>query len=263
VGGVGGLAAILTAVLVYFGRVRAAATYNYFGVDVNALNFSVSDYLLRSVNVAFPMVIVIALFAAAATFAHEQIRPALDDADRRTHVVRRAAQVGAVTAAAGLILALILAVTSQFAFLGLVMLVVGAVLGLYAMIIRSNYPKPSARTPTYLIAAVALVLLLFIWAVIAYANYAGVRTAERTQAGLPKAADVIVYSATSLSITGPGVTISNVQDSEFKFRYAGLRFLAGAGGNDFLLPEYWRPGDGDVIVLPAAGPGMMIEFAAP
>jgi hypothetical protein len=263
--GLAGQAAILTAVLVYFGWVRAYATYNYFGVDLSALDFSVSDYVLHSVNVAFPMVVVIALLGACGAYGHELVRPHLDDPDWVRLVVNRTARTGACFGAAGLILALVLAMIGRLAFLGLVLLVVGAALCMYAMVIDRRYgpPKANAGTPSYIIASGALVLLLFMWTVTTYANYAGIQQAEQVQSGLPAAAEVIVYSSTNLSLSGPGVTMSAVHtlDSEFRFRYDGLRFLVGSGGDDFLLPKRWRPGDGSVIVLPAAGPGILVEFA--
>jgi hypothetical protein len=266
--GLAGQAAILTAVLVYFGWVRAYATYHYFGVDLSALDFSVSDYVLRSVNVAFPMVVVIALFGVCAAYGHQLVRPHLEDDPNWVRlVVNRSARTGACLAAAGLILALVLALIGQLAFLGLVLLVIGAALGMYAMVISSRYspPKANATTPSYIIASGALVLLLFAWTVTTYANYEGIQKAEQVQSGLPAAAEVTVYSSTNLSLSGPGVTMSTVQapDTEFRFRYDGLRFLVGSGGNDFLLPERWRPGDGLVIVLPAAGAGILVEFAEP
>jgi hypothetical protein len=260
-------AAVLTAVLVYFGWVRAYATYHYFGVDLSALDFSVPDYVLHSVNVAFPMVVVIALLGVCAAYGHELVRPHLDDPSWVRLVVHRSARTGACLAAAGLILALVLAIIGRLAFLGLVLLVIGAALGLYAMVISSRYspPKANAGTPSYIIASGTLVLLLFMWTVTTYANYAGIQQAKQVQSGLPTAAEVIVYSSTNLSLSGPGVTMSTVHalDSEFRFRYNGLRFLIGSGGNDFLLPERWRPGDGSVIVLPAAGAGILVEFAEP
>jgi hypothetical protein len=265
--GLAGQAAILTAVLVYFGWVRANATYHYFGVDLSALDFSVSDYLLHSVNVAFPMVVVIALFGVCAAYGHEQLRPSLGDPERVRQVTRRSARAGAGLAAVGLVVALVLALISQLAFLGLILLVIGAALVMYSMVIGNRYDTQDskAKTPAYIVGSGALVLLLLAWAVTAYANYAGIKTAEQVQSGLRTAPDVIVYTSSNLSLSGPGVTMSIVlaPDSGFRFRYDGLRFLVGSGGNDFLLPELWRPGHGSVIVVPAAEPGIMVEFAAP
>jgi hypothetical protein len=261
--GLAGQAAILTAVLVYFGWVRAYATYQYFGVDLSALDFSVSDYVLHSVNVAFPMVVVFAVLGACAAYGHEQLRARLRDGERARKVARTSARTGAGLAAAGLILALILSLVSQLAFLGLVLAVIGAALGTYGIAINDRSRGTSGR-PVYVIAWGVLVLLLFAWAVTAYANYAGIRTAEQVQSGLLTAPGVVVYASGNLLLSGPGVTMSAIKspDSEFRFRYDGLRFLVGSGGNDFLLPERWRPDDGSVIVLPATGPGILVQFVS-
>src|SRR5215471_6472571 len=63
---------VLTAVLFYFGWARARASYAYFGVDVSVLNFSVSDYVLRSVNSVFPILMAIGFVALGAVIVDRQ-----------------------------------------------------------------------------------------------------------------------------------------------------------------------------------------------
>ena len=46
-------ASLLTAILYYFGYVRELALFGYFGVDLGSLQFSTTDYLVRSVGTIF------------------------------------------------------------------------------------------------------------------------------------------------------------------------------------------------------------------
>ena len=54
-------AALITALLYFFGRVHMSAMYNYFGVDANSLGFSTSDYVINSLNATLPPVMLCAL----------------------------------------------------------------------------------------------------------------------------------------------------------------------------------------------------------
>src|SRR4051812_40996275 len=46
-------AALITAVLYYFGWTRTYAFFDYFGVDYNLAGYDTSAYVLRSIGVAF------------------------------------------------------------------------------------------------------------------------------------------------------------------------------------------------------------------
>jgi len=257
-GGLASQAAILTAVLVYFGWVRASATYRYFGVDVSVLNFSVTDYVLRSVDAAFPLLVVLGLVGLCAIVGHEQLRRWLDnDRDVERLLVRRATWTGVALVLTGFILAVALVGPNGSYFWGPAVLMAGFALTAYAFAVRSG-----SRARGYLVAMAGMTLVAFLWTVAAYANYIGVQKAEQVLAGLPTAAEVTVYSSGNLSLSGPGIAMSAVRspDSQYRFRYTGLRLLVSSAGQYFLLPSGWRPRHGAVIVLPVA-PDIRVEFA--
>ena len=259
--GLASQAAVLTAVLVYFGWVRTNATYGYFGVDVSALSFSVPDYVLRSVDAAFPMLVVIGLIATCAMVGHEQLRPKLDkDPDLVRRVVTWAGWGGVALVLAGLLLALALTGPNGSDIWGPVVLMVGFAATAYAFGLR-NSRTPNGGT-AYLAAVLGMTLVAFLWTVTAYAGYIGVQKADQVTAELATQADVTVYSTDSLPISGPGITTSQIQvpQSEYHFRYGGLRLLVSSGGQYFLLPSRWRQGDGPVIALPVTDPGILVEF---
>lgn len=259
--GLASQAAILTAVLVYFGWVRTNATYGYFGVDVSALSFSVSDYVQRSVDAAFPILVVIGLIGTCAMVGHAQLRPRLDkDPDLVRWVGTRAGWTGVALVLAGFVLALALTGPNGSDIWGPAVLLVGFATIAYAFAVR-NSRTPSNGT-AYLVAVTGMALVAFLWTITAYAGYIGVQKAEQVTDNLPAQADVTVYSTDNLLISGPGISKSNIHapQAEYHFRYSGLRLLVSSGGQYFLLPSRWRQGKGSVIVLPVSDPGILVEF---
>jgi hypothetical protein len=262
--GLASQAALLTAILVYFGWVRATATYRYFGVDVSTLNFSVTDYVLRSVDAAFPLLVAIGLVAICAMVAHDQLRRQVgDDASLMRRLMKRAIWTGVALVLAGFILATTLVGPNGSEFWGPAVLMVGFALTAYGFAVRN---ESGARG--YVLAIAGMTLVALLWTVAAYANYVGVQKAEQVQSSLVSAAGVTVYSASNLSLSGPGITMSQVRapGSIYRFRYTGLRLLVSSADQYFLLPSRWRPGLGAVIVLPVSpsnGPDIRVEFTAP
>lgn len=63
---------LITALLYYFGWVRAHSFLGYFGVDPSLVGYSTTDYVLRSINVAFPPFIR-AAFAALVLFGFHRL----------------------------------------------------------------------------------------------------------------------------------------------------------------------------------------------
>jgi hypothetical protein len=245
--------AILTAVLFYFGWARVRATYAYFGVDVSVLNFSVSDYVLRSVNTAFPLLFAMGLVTLGALLIHDQLRPSLtNNTALAARLMRILAGTGCGLVAAGFVLAVAVTGPGGSAFVGPATMLVGLAITAYAVMLRDLYVERTQSWP--FVAVLSLAFLALFWTVGAYANYIGIKVAEQVRASY-------------LSLAGPGVTVSRVVASEaqYRFRYSGLRLLVSSGDQYFLLPEGWRPGTGAVIVIPVmpGGQGTRVEFQRP
>src|SRR5215510_12251894 len=64
---------VLAALLYYFGWVRTAALFDYFGIDQRLLGYTTQDYLARSAGVAFRPTTALVLGALAAIVAHSQL----------------------------------------------------------------------------------------------------------------------------------------------------------------------------------------------
>ena len=247
---------VLTAVLFYFGWARVRATYAYFGVDVSVLNFSVSDYVLRSVSTAFPLLIALGALTVAAILIDARLQPML--LSKPTHVtvlIRVLSAAGWGLVVAGFALALVITGPGGSEPPGPTIMLAGFAIVVYALMLRNRYASQNEGRLVIILAG--LLFLAFFWSVTAYANFVGIRIAEELQATLPGAPNVTVYSSSNLSLDGPGMTGAKIaaKDAAYQFRYSGLRLLVSSGGQYFLLPAKWRPGAGSVIVLPATPAG--------
>ena len=269
VAGLASQAAVLAAVLFYFGWARAKATYAYFGVDISVVNFSASDYILRSVDAALPLLLVIGLLGLGAMLVHERLRPGLvDNTQWANRLAQRAVWIGAAVVAAGFVLALSLTGPGGSDVSGPAILLIGCALTIYGLAVRNKYGTRDGTWDgtRFLMAMAAMALVALLWTVTAYASYIGIQVAEGIHSGLPSAAEVTIYSSANLSLSGPGISMSTIQapNSKYHFRYSGLRILVSSGGQYFLLPSGWRQGHGSVIVLPATdGGNIRVEFTAP
>ena len=198
------------------------------------LNFSVADYVLHSVNAAFPLLVAGGLYAGGLG-VHRHLRPALTH--HRDRVISSVTATGGIVVAAGLILALAFREFRHLRLGGASVLLGGLVLTGYGLALRSglmhwgrlpgaaNTGSPDNSGP--LIGVLALAFLAALWMVTAYASFAGTRIAEQVVADLPSASEVTVYSAADLLLSGPGVTHTSVgaAGAAYRFRYTGLRLL--------------------------------------
>lgn len=247
---------VLSAVLFYFGWARTRATYGYFGVDVSVLNFSVSDYVLRSTSTAFPLLFAVGATSIAAILIDIRLQPVFIARPTYASVLMRAlSTAGWGLVVAGFILALTITGPDGSNPLGPVVMLGGFVTIVYTLILRKRYG--SQNEGRLVVILTGLLVLAFFWAVASYANFVGIRMAEELQAALPGAPNVTVYSSRNLWLDGPGVTSDELADKDaaYQFRYSGLRLLVSSGGQYLLLPDGWHPGAGSVIVLPVTSTG--------
>jgi hypothetical protein len=232
--------ALLTALLFYFGWARSRETYGYFGVDVELLGFSASDYLLRSVNSAFRPLMVIGIVAVVLTLLHGR-------APRRLAPVLLA--IGALAVAVGLT-GFAVADVARVLGIGLpVCLAAGFFLLAYADLEREADRSPAAQLRTFLL--LGLAVLGVFWSVSLYALEVGRERAEFLHRHLRTRTHVVVYSEQRLSLAGPGVQrVVQPPGSRYRHRYSGLRLLAESEGHFILLPEGWVKGRDAAMTIP-------------
>ena len=85
-----------------------------------------------------------------------------------------------------------------------------------------------------------------------YALSSGQEAAESIESDLSSQPSVVLFSEQQLAISGTGVAVSEItqSDSKFKFQYNGLRLLIKAPGRYLLIPNQWRRGYDSVIIIP-------------
>lgn len=269
-------ASLLTAVLYYFGYMRELALFGYFGVDLGSLQFSTTDYLVRSAGTIFLPVGTVLACGALALFLHHLLTLGLDRASRKCSYTPRAV-TGIAAIAAMTLLALGIAGLEVPRDIGLmpvtppIALGTGALLAEYAIYLAAAYtPSPPMWTDTLQVTRPlrriligALLLVSAFWATSVVAEQRGNAVAQAVEESLPVQPEVVVYSSQHLQITGPGITETPLPatNAAYAFRYNGLRPLIHSGGHWFLLPAGWTHSNGaTVIILPDATSGIRVEL---
>jgi hypothetical protein len=260
-------AAVLTALLVYFGWRRAETQAARLGVDETILGLTTTDYLLRSVGPVLQLLATVAVAGLVAVRVDRALRRRMDRRGGADPVVRAAL------------------VVLSFAWLGLPLLVIalgylapavafvafplsigaGIVLLVYGSGLRRRLagaePEPSARRGTERTAvAIAIAVTLF-WATSNYAEVIGNQVADDVIAHVGDLTPVTVYSPDRLGIASTGTSETTVQGDgqAYRYRYSGLRLLEHASGRYFLIPDGWAPGSSVIIMLSDGAP-LRFEF---
>jgi hypothetical protein len=268
-----------TAVLYYFGWVRAQSLYAYFGVDVTLLGLTTADYLLRSI---IPMFLPLAAGALAAVLAL-QAHPRIRDALRRRGGPAATAAPWLVVLVGSMVILWSAAVIWDYSRLPrwkiqvapYVLAPLGLGIGLGLIVwglhlrreLRSSVlPAPTDRLPAWSrVARATLVTVLFalsaIWTVADYADATGTGTADRIARCPERQPGIGVYSRQRLQITTAGVDEQRLADPQggYQYRYVGLRLLAVNEHSLFLISGDWFQSR-TTLMLPRDVNDIRIEF---
>jgi hypothetical protein len=244
-------ASLLIAALVYMGWAYENAEYGYFHINPIDLNVGIAEYMLRSLNLFSPLLVIVATVAiiiGAAWGSNLTLKKYVPLRGRL--VIRRAAGplrrgravnhtdgrwpgrdvaiicVGGAITAVSLILYFSQVRITQYAYLG--MFAIGPLL--LTLPIRS---KAAGRAPYSL--AVILAAICSLWAASLYAEHLGVQHARYLAHG-GAVTIVVVYSARPLDLSGPGITVEHLPAHSFyQYRYQGLRLLTMRSGTYYLF----------------------------
>jgi hypothetical protein len=272
-GGIVAPTSLLTGLLFYFGRSRAAGYYRYFHVNSTVLDLSTNDYLFTSVDGLFVPLSVAALLALVALWANRLLLTRVS-AGRRRRAVRLLAPAAGLIGAVLVVLAFTDLLTEGNVFgsnspTGGLCLAVGVLLAVYAVrLLRLTAPAPEQaggrRAATGLAewgAAFLLVSIGLFWAAQAYAFGVGIGGAITLHRALPTVPEAVLYSQQSLSLDVPGVTEVRCADPDaaYRFRYDGLRLVRQAGNQYLLLPATWDRTTGTAVLIPRSAT-VRLEF---
>ena len=252
---------LLIAVLVYMGWAYDDAFYGYFHLNPLELNISIVEYILRSLDLFSPTIIIVAV----ALIAAGAVRSWGLSKTKIARLVARAAatRISAIPAFRGLVSADAAerSRARQVMLIGIGAAVTLAALALYWI---ANYASVSTYLFLWLLAGGVLLLtwparadrrgrfpyamaimvtaVCALWAAALYAHNLGVQTAKKDVQDLSTHTAVAVYSTDRLALAGPGVTI-NVLPTAYHYHYVyrGLRLLLMQSGTYYLLPVDWNP----------------------
>lgn len=245
---IAGSGVALSALLFYFGWVRTRVLFDFFGVPVSILDYSNTDYVLRSAEVFFqPAVWAILTLGAVTAISicvhlienHDKARP-----------WRPLVRGVIVLAALGCVIAGILGLTRRMQpETSAVLLCVGGVLIiLLYLLYRTHSPTPPPVM--MLIIGVLLTLAAAFWAVSIYAASIGTAVAADIAAGRLARPNVVVYSTTDLGIAGAQGTQCQIgpDGKTCRYTYAGYRLLAYTNERWILIRHPWSAGTPTVIL---------------
>lgn len=244
---------LTAALLFYFGYVATYARYQYFGVDLTALDLTTTEMLLLGTEVLFPPLAALVVLTVICWTAHHGFRLLISG--KRTIIARIVAVAVIMIGAASFIRGVVGVLWPSIArheFPGVTPITFGFGLPIVAYGVwmhRSTGTRrrrgKDQRAPGEIVLLTALggslVLGLF-WATNAFAGAYGRGRAADTAAELADRPAVVLDTEERLYLTIAGVTetvLPPAEGQKFKYRYRGLHLLTEAGGRLFLVPATW------------------------
>jgi hypothetical protein len=252
---------LLTALLLYFGWVRAGAQAREMGRDANLFGYTTQDYLLLSIGSLYVQLLWIAVAVLGGIWLDRRVRERVEARARRSGsgpVVRWARR--GTWFFIGLAVAVRLlggAVPEEEAWvipfaMALCVLAAAWAAGLRRRVTaRDARPAAPERPLLRGFALVSVVALLVFWGTSSVAEAMGRALAYDLEEELGTMPRAVVYSEKPLHIGLPGVRAEELGGPDDPLhRYDGLRLLTLRGGRYFLLPEQWTVAGSTVLVLP-------------
>ncbi|MED5811275.1 hypothetical protein VST63_02780 [Mycolicibacterium sp. 050232] len=243
---VAGSGVALSALMFYFGWVRTRVLFDFFGVPVSILNYSNTDYVLRSAEVFFKPAVwtVLTLGVLTAISIGVHLVESHDSARSWRPLVRGMI----VLAALGCVIAGILGLTRRMQpQLSAVLLCVGGVLIVLLYLLYRTH-SPTRPPVMVLIIGVLLALAAAFWAVSIYAANLGTAVAADIATGRLTRPNVVVYSTTDLGISGGQAVRCQPDGKACRYTYAGYRLLAYTNNRWILIRHPWAAGTPTVIL---------------
>jgi hypothetical protein len=259
---------VITAVCYFYGYVATRKYFSYFGIDIDAVGFTSSDYVMRSVRALFVPVVAGLVTYVALLWAGAYLRRIVQSG-RQTRT-RTLGWGAAAVGAAGTAWAIVSLTRPQWALVHVdaltpISLGLGAALlgvGLW-MLTSSEAPAvpgllAAARRASLMVAAGAIVLALF-WITAIFAAAYGEDQARITTVRLWSQENSVVLDAdASLYLPVPPqqikVTWARPADPATKpkfLRYECFRALAVHGDRWILVPARWTPEYGYAVIVTA------------
>jgi hypothetical protein len=262
---IGSPLAVGTALLFYFGWVRTREQSRAVGFSASSLDFSIQEYMLRSIDVLYPVGLVVVLVVVAGQWSHRRHILPLVHGPRSTTWIRRLMKASRWSILGWFFVFALLAYRdTRLAGIAVAGFLAGSLLSaLYAGSLRNHLRRPAiGKRPVSRILLLSLLALALFWATEQYARLIGQSYAQAVVRDPLALATVTVYSEKRLAITMPGTaeTPLSDEDSAYRFRYDGLRMVQRSGDRYFLIGDGWTPDNRRVVVIREAA-DVRLEFS--
>ncbi|WP_055404007.1 MULTISPECIES: hypothetical protein [unclassified Mycobacterium] len=262
---------IITSLCYFYGYVATRTYFSYFGIDTDAIGFTTTDYVVKSLPALY-VPLVVGLFAwVAMLWAADYLRR-LVQSGRRPRLLRGVAWVSIALGVVGVAIAIVGLTKPDWApiqadvatpvalGLGAALLMVG--LWLLGGTRTSDAPRPfaAAERGSLVVAAGAIVVALF-WVADIFATFRGHDLAINTNAGLWSRENVVVLDVDAKQdvplLLGNQIKVSwapQGADPSAKsafLRYECFRSLAVHNDRWVLVPARWAPAAGFAVIVNA------------
>jgi hypothetical protein len=256
-------AALIAALLYYFGRVHTFALYGWFGVDAGMLGLSSTDYVVRSLESAITPVVLCALAVLALLTGARYIDSSIDRVRSRPAWYRTAAIVVITVIAVATVVILngisdldTAEETRGYPLPSAILILAAAVLLARRLFARGG-TAPTTADRLWSMTLGAFVLAGVLWLTSLYAAEQGAEAADERAETLRSAtsSDFVLLSEKRLTITGPNVLVDPItaEGSRYRFQYSGLRLLFRTAHEYVVVPAEWQKGRDHVAVIPIDG----------
>jgi hypothetical protein len=241
---------LIVAVMVYMGWAYDSSFFGYFHLNPLDLGVSVEDYLLGSLDLFKPIIVVAVVVAIGAGVAGMRgaslaswlnrmlphgIMMSLPDMKSLWKPKVILACLGVAMTVTALVLYGIADHVRVSTYLVLALLALGPLL-----LTSAWRDDRHGRVPYSL--AIVVFIVCGLWAGSLYASGLGTRAAQNLVAHLSTGTEVAVYSAQPLALSGPQVTVQKLPAGfMYRYCYEGLRLLYMNSGTYYLLPAGWIP----------------------
>lgn len=282
-------ATLVVGVLAYMGWAYDTAFLGYFQLNPLDLGVGVSEFILHSLALFSPTLIVVAVLVIAAIAVRPWEAAAAWTGKRARELAPSAASQAANPASPGpagrlkaraasllrsawgrlpadedtrraaarrLVIGAGLAVTAIALLLkwaaGYIPVNTYLVLVLLAAgpLMLTQPARDSARGRFPYSLAVVVAAVCALWATSLYAEGTGTRNAQAVVRDLQFRTAVALYSTQRLGLSGPGVTVRQLPPgAQYGYEYEGLRLLLTRSGTYYLLPVGWYPGLNDTFII--------------
>jgi len=223
-----GQAAVLSALLFYFGFVRTRSAFSYLGVDLSLVGLTPTELILRSANsIAMPAAVIF-LFWLGTAIAVEVMK-----------VLALSRSIAAPVVVLPIAVALLLGPSVLGESVEPSAYFVFAIAGIAIAAISLAVTNSTFRALAAPISAAAI-LALFL-AVGWQAKLIGQQSAKSFVAEIAMQPELVIRSNRSIGLVdGEGVTVRRIDPTiGYQYEVRGLRLIVKAGGNYILV----RPGD--------------------